>query len=64
MCMFYNEFIYIYFSTVSYAFSLRISCMYMTRNYNYPTAVFFSFVYRFLQDLIFKMLITIRYSSK
>ena len=37
--------------------------MYVARNYNYPTAVFFSFVYRFLQDLI-KMLITIRYSSK
>ena len=65
MHMFYNEFIYryIYFSTISYAFSLRISCMYMARNYNYPTAVFFSFVYRFLQDLI-KMLITIRCSSK
>ena len=25
--------------------------MYMARNYNYPTAVFFSFVYRFLQDV-------------
>ena len=24
----------------------------MVRNYNYPTAVFFSFVYRFLQDFI------------
>ena len=24
--------------------------MYIARNYNYPTAVFFSFVYRFLQD--------------
>ena len=50
MHMFYNEFIYIYFSTNSYYFSLRISCIYMARNYNYPTAVFFSFVYRFLQD--------------
>ena len=49
-----DEFIYIYiffFSTNSYAFSLRISDMYMARNYNYPTAVFFSFVYRFLQDV-------------
>ena len=46
MYMFYNEFIY-FFSTSSYAFSLRISCMYLVRNYNYPTAVFFSFVYRF-----------------
>ena len=26
-------------------------CMYIARNHNYPTAVFFSFVYRFLQDL-------------
>ena len=40
MHMFYNEFIY-FFSTSSYAFSLRISCMYMARNYNYSTAVFF-----------------------
>ena len=24
--------------------------MYIARNYNYPTAVFFSFVYRILQD--------------
>ena len=24
----------------------------MVRNYSYPTAVFFSFVYRFLQDFI------------
>ena len=24
--------------------------MYIARNYNYPTAVFFSFVHRFLQD--------------
>ena len=51
MHMFYNGFVYIYFSTISYAFSLRISCMYMPRNYNYLTAVFFSFVYRFLQDV-------------
>ena len=29
---------------------LIISCMYKARNYNYPTAVFSSFVYRFLQD--------------
>ena len=41
MHMFYNEFIYIFFSTSSYSFSLRISCMYMARNYNYSTAVFF-----------------------
>ena len=43
MHMFFNEFIYtyIYFSTSSYAFSLRISSMYMVKNYNYPTAVFF-----------------------
>ena len=64
MHMFYNVFIYIYISTISYAFSLRILCMYMARNYNYRTAVFFSFVCRFLQDLMFKLLITIRYSSK
>ena len=29
---------------------LIISCMYKARNYNYSTAVFSSFVYRFLQD--------------
>ena len=40
MHMFYNEFKYIYFSTISYTFSLRISCMFMARNYNYPTVVF------------------------
>ena len=28
---------------------LIISCMYKARNYNYPTGVFSSFVYRFLQ---------------
>ena len=32
--MFYNEFIYYIFSTNSYAFSLRFSCMCMARNYN------------------------------
>ena len=32
--MFYNEFIYYIFSTNSYAFSLRLSCMCMARNYN------------------------------
>ena len=41
MHMFYNEFIYIYFSTISYAFSLRISCMYMVRNYNITLLQFF-----------------------
>ena len=54
MHMFYNEFYIHIFSTNSYAFSLRISCMYMARNYNYPTAVFF--VYRFYKNLI-KLLI-------
>ena len=62
MHMFYNE-LHVYFTTISYAFSLRILCMYMARNYNYPTAVFFPFAYSFLQDLI-KMLIMIRCSSK
>ena len=48
MDMFYNEFIYIciwkFFSTNSFAFSLRTSCTYMARNYNYHTAVFFTTV--------------------
>ena len=44
MQMFYNEFICIYFQLHnSYAFSLRISCMYLATNYNYPTAIFFFF---------------------
>ena len=49
MHMFYNEFFF-FFSTSSYAFSLRISCMYMARNYLLLYCSFFSFVYRFLQD--------------
>ena len=43
--------IYIYFSNNSYAFRSRISYIYMARNYNYPTAFFFSFVYKFLKDV-------------
>ena len=39
--VFKNSARYIFFSTNSYAFSFRMSCMYMARNYNYPTAVFF-----------------------
>ena len=50
MHMFYNEFIY-FFSTSSHAFSLRISCMYTVRNYNYSTAVFFLLCIGFYQIL-------------
>ena len=31
MHMFYNEFIYIYFSTISYAFSLSLFCVCLWR---------------------------------
>ena len=44
MHMFYNEFIIYIFQLTPMLLVLRISCMYMARNYNYPTAVFFSFV--------------------
>ena len=47
MHMFYNE-LHVYFTTISYAFSLRILCMYMARNYNLlPYCSFFSFCVQF-----------------
>ena len=54
-CTCFTTNLYIFFSTSSYAFSLRISCMYLVRNYNYPTAVFFSFVYRFFYKILNKV---------
>ena len=52
--------IYRYFSTNSYALSLRISCMYMARNHNYPTAVFFLLSIGFYKILIKLLIIIIK----
>ena len=43
MHMFYNEFIIYIFQLTPMLLVLRISCMYMAGNYNYPTAFFLRF---------------------